>query len=131
MGIEILKKNIAGRVDAHVNQLWIRKSMGTVIDFYILNKERNPTVTALLEEAMRTERNSHNHLYSWDSLTANKENIPNSAIERNKLWANAIAEEVIKNPHDNRPILTVVGMGHLAGFRHNFSFLSFLFKTLA
>lgn len=115
--IQILKNN--KNEDGNHSIKWFGNSILEILKFESMGKEiRNKLFAYDMKKSIEN--------YSWEVIKYKyTEEIPISAIKRNKLWVNVILQKLKEEV--KMPLLIVIGDGHLVG---NESFLSLLNTSL-
>lgn len=76
----------------------------------MIESKNDLAIKYIIEE----EQNSYIKSSSWMVIKRDKNEIPESCFQRNKLWAQHIFERLEQD--DKTPLFIVIGDGHIAGF---------------
>lgn len=111
------------RKDYDKNREWVIRSIRSIMEI-------TKTEVTLLEKIHEVAFQRMLKGYSWRVISRhNPRDLPESAIERNKLWAQEILK-TLKAEKSTCPIVIVLGTGHLAGMQSSISFISFFNSQL-
>jgi len=121
--LDIQKKHEGKGKDSAQNEEWAKRSVRSIIPFMKSNEEA-------LKQIHNKSWSEKVENYTWKTIKFSKrEKIPESAIERQELWAKKLLQDI--NKEQNVSVrFVVIGDGHLAGYDQGWSFLSFLNKQL-